>query len=792
MEELNYHINFLTKPKIKTDKLSYVLNTKKVYANLFEIKIKKELKLYQYPFTVTPQIDSGDIRMREKLFKACNKKLKKIYDDCFISGDSLYCMKKEEEVHTVNCSLYLKGKTEYKLEFNKAENERVIKQEDIQKDPLTKQFIEMIIRDILHSNPRLEFYKGIFVLSDEKQKIETDKVSITFYPGFTTSFMETEKGNYLNVTLKNKIIQNETVLDYLNYYKYQKDEKLQKEIKEELKGRSFKVSYAKRNYKIDDILFDRSPKNQTFNYEGQSVNLVEYYETAKKLKIKDKNQPLILVRKTDSQGEPISLYFVPELCSLAGLDDEAVKDGRFMRELANYTKFEPTDRVEKTNEFLNLLKDPTEDKEHPEKLSAKKKCELYGIEVNPVKDLFTAYYMKETKLIGGNDKEVKSSDRTFPVLEKKNMKNWLCFYEKSNYDDAENLYNTLSKASKAYGLKIAEPEWIEMKNNSRASDWTDTAEDYFGKGVKREFDFVVFLLGKNDKIYAQLKKHSLCKNGYVSQVVKARSIQKKGAMSVCSKILLQLNAKLGGVSYKALTDKGLQGRKLMVVGVDSSHIKKKGTGVAMVATLNDSYTDFYNKEEIIDEKNNKEQLQYFISNFIEEAVTAYNKKNKEMPKELIIYRQGVSFQQKDYLKTEIAQIDMSCKTKNILYYYVLVNTKTTFKFFEKARGGFSNPGPGLLVIDGVTNRNLFEFYIQPQEVTQGSATPTCFHVAYGNLDFPEMIAKFTYDLCHIYSNWQGTVRLPNVIKAAEKLSKMTAKYTLSELNPNLKIGQAYL
>ena len=792
MEELNVHINFLTKPKINTEKLSYVLNTKKVYANLFEINIKKELKLYQYPFTVIPQIDAGDIIMREKLFKACNKKLRTIYGDCFISGDSLYCMKKVEDVHTVTCFLYLKGKTEYKLEFNKMENERVIKQEDIQKDPLTKQFIEMIIRDILHSNPRLEFYKGLFVLTDEKHKIETDNVSVTFYPGFTTSFMETEKGNYLNVTLKNKIIQNETVLDYLNYYKYQKNEKLQKEIKDELIGRSFKVSYAKRNYRIDDILFDRNPKKQTFNYEGKTVNLIEYYETAKKLKIKDQNQPLILVRKKDSQGEPISLYFVPELCSLAGLEDDAVKDGRFMRELANYTKFEPADRVDKTNEFLKLLSDPTEDKKHPEKLSAKKKCELYGIEVKPVKDLFTAYYMKETKLIGGNHQEVKSSDRTFPVLEKANLKNWLCFYEKNNYNDAENLYNTLSKASKAYGLKIAEPEWIEMNNNSKAVDWTDTAEDYFGKGVKREFDFVVFLLGKNDKIYAQLKKHSLCKNGYVSQVVKARSIQKKGAMSVCSKILLQLNAKLGGVSYKASMDKTVQERKLMVVGVDSSHIKGKRTGVAMVATLNDSYTDFYNKEEIIDEKNNKEQLQYCISTFIEEAVTAYNKKNKEMPKGVIIYRQGVSFQQKDYLKTEIAQIDLSCKTKNVLFYYVLVNTKTTFKFFETAKGSFYNPGPGLLVIDGVTNRNLFEFYIQPQEVTQGSATPTCFHVAYGNLNFPEMIAKFTYDLCHIYSNWQGTVRLPNVIKAAEKLSKMTAKYTLGALNPNLKIGQAYL
>ena len=149
-------------------------------------------------------------------------------------------------------------------------------------------------------------------------------------------------------------------------------------------------------------------------------------------------------------------------------------------------------------------------------------------------------------------------------------------------------------------------------------------------------------------------------------------------------------------------------------------------------------------------------------------------------------------QQKEFLKTEIAQIDNTCETKGVLYYYVLVNTKTTFKFFEKSNKTYTNPGPGLLIIDGVTNRNFFEFYIQPQEVTQGSATPTCFHVAYGNLEFPEMIAKLTYDLSHIYSNWQGTVRIPNVIKAAEKLSKMTAKYTQGELNSNLKIGQAYL
>ena len=108
--------------------------------------------------------------------------------------------------------------------------------------------------------------------------------------------------------------------------------------------------------------------------------------------------------------------------------------------------------------------------------------------------------MNDTQLIGGNNKTVHARDKTFPILKKKDMLNWLCFYEKSNYNDAENLYDNLSKASGAFKLKVAEPEWIEMQNKSTAKDWMDTAEDYFGKGVKREFDFVVFLLGKNDKI----------------------------------------------------------------------------------------------------------------------------------------------------------------------------------------------------------------------------------------------------------------------------------------------------
>ena len=784
-------IQYLTKPKIKGDQLPYVNTDKEIYVNLFKILIKKPLKLYQYPYSVKPEIDASDLRIRKKLFKYCGvgekkdrKKPKDFYGECFISGDSLYGMKECKEAKEFYCTLYLDGETKYTITFQPKATERTINQNDLEKDPLTKQFIEILIRDILHGNPDLEFYKNLFVLKSQKKVIEGKYGSVNFYPGYTTSFMETEGGNYLNVTLKNKILSTETILEYLKNNEYKKKDN-QESIRDSLIGRSFKVSYAKKNYIIDDILFDRNPQKQDFTYENKTTTLEEYYTKKYKIKLKDLTQPLLVVKRKDAEGEDINLYFVPELCYLAGLDDNFIKDREFMKQLADYTKLTPKDRINKTNEFLKLLTETK--KKNKDTLSAKEKSDLYGIEVKELDKLHKAYYMKETVLIGGNKKVIKPKDKLFEVYHKKDMTKWLCLYRKSNYNDADSFCKSLIKASHGYGLAVAEPEWVEMDDRAKAADWTKSVEDYMGDG---DYKFVVFLLDRNDYIYKNLKIHSLCNNGYVSQVVKVSSLR-KNIMSVCSKILLQINSKLSGVTYTAKINDEVKNRRLMIIGVDSSHIKGKRTGVAMVSTVNSSFSNFYNKETIIKEEK-KEQLQFCVSGFIEEAIAQYNKINSKLPGGIIIYRQGVSLQQKDFLESEVNNIKKVCEKNKILYYYILVNTKTTYKFFEKNQNKFSNPGEGLLVLDGVTNRNFFEFYIQPQLVTGGSATPSCFHVAYGDLNFPEMIPKLTFDLCHLYSNWQGTIRVPHVIKCAEKLSKMTAKYTLKELNDSLKLGQSYL
>ena len=785
-------IHYQAKPTLTKAKLPYLKpEEKEIYVNLFKINIKKPLKLFQYPYAVAPEIDASDLRIRNKLFKYAStgekenrKKVKDFYGECFVFGDSLYAMKEIKDTLTFKSRLYLDGLTEYTIKIQPKANERTINQNDLEKDPLTKQFIEILIRDILRANPNLDFYRGLFVIKNQKKQLDSEKNgSVFFYPGYTTSFMETESGNYLNVTLKNKILSKDTVLEYMDYYGY-KTQNEKNKLKDDLIGKSFKVTYAKKNFVIDDILFDRNPNIQDFMYDGKKVVLKDYYEKKYKIKIKNLNQPLLVVKKVDSTQKEINLYFVPELCNLAGLDDEFIKDRDFMKQLANYTKLTPKDRITKTNEFLKLL--VNNEKKKPDQLSAKEKSELYGIEVTSLDQHHKAYNIKDTILEGAGHSKI-ALNKPFKVISKKDMTKWICLYRKSNYNDADYLFKSLSKASQGYGLVISEPEWVEMGDRDDAQTWVNTADDYMNGN---QYKFALFLLDKNDRIYRTIKIHSLCRQGYVSQVVKVSSL-KKNALSVCSKILLQINAKLSGVSYIAKFDNDVKDRKLMIIGVDSSHIKGKRTGVAMVATINPSFTNFYNKEHIIEEKT-KEQFVFSISSFIEEAIAKYNEFNKHLPGGIIIYRQGVSFQQKEFLEKEVQNIQKVCDKNKILYEYILVNTKTTYKFFEYQKGGYVNPEGGLLVLNGVTNRNLFEFYIQPQKVTGGSATPSCFTVAYGNLNFPEIIPKLTFDLCHLYSNWQGPVRVPHVLKSAEKLSKMTAKYTCEELNASLSTGQAYL
>jgi len=246
-----------------------------------------------------------------------------------------------------------------------------------------------------------------------------------------------------------------------------------------------------------------------------------------------------------------------------------------------------------------------------------------------------------------------------------------------------------------------------------------------------------------------------------------------------------------GSLFKIQIPKEIKDKNLMVIGIDISIQKGQNKlNIAMCATTNPNFTEYYSSKsyvQINQEGLPSDNISLNVSAFIYEAILQFFKKNKFNPQGIIIYRQGVSKEQKGFLETEVQEIEKLLTGRShgiekeifqrnpIPYYYILVNKKTSLKFFEKekvhGKYEYNNPECGLLILNDLTESDIFEFYVQPQKVNQGTATPTNFHVAYGNLNIPDYIPKITYDLCYMYPNWRGPVRVPAPLKHAEKLAK---------------------
>ena len=313
MEDLSpSNIIFLSKPELDLQKMNYLTEKKELYVNLFEFRTTKEIKLYKYPIIIRPEIDVNASKLMQTVLKAISKDVYDKYGVYTISGDTLLSMKKIENKHTFIAKIYMKGKFIYTVEIQNYSKVKTINDEDIKKDNLTKQLIEILIKDILKSNPNLDFEKGLFVLKGNKTKIESEKVSINYYPGFITKFIETEKGDFINVSLKNKIESTDNILDYLKKRKYW-DKYNQDKISKDLIGRLFYFGKGKK--RIDEILFDRNPTNQTTFIDGKNISIKDFYLQKFSIEIKNLEQPLILTKKKDRKKKYL-MYIIYLNCAI--------------------------------------------------------------------------------------------------------------------------------------------------------------------------------------------------------------------------------------------------------------------------------------------------------------------------------------------------------------------------------------------------------------------------------------------------------------------------------------------
>lgn len=161
-----------------------------------------------------------------------------------------------------------------------------------------------------------------------------------------------------------------------------------------------------------------------------------------------------------SDKKPVNQkWYVPELCTMIGINDDDINDNKFMEKITKKTRIDPDEKIKQIEKCLELFTDKTEEKTNPDLVEVNKKrlenlnsilndkCNTsnkkrlqYGIEIEKLEKPIKPYYIRQPTFNNGpnNKLTIKDISRVNPVG-RSNMStdNWICLYfikaEKDSY-----------------------------------------------------------------------------------------------------------------------------------------------------------------------------------------------------------------------------------------------------------------------------------------------------------------------------------------------------------------------
>ncbi len=140
--------------------------------------------------------------------------------------------------------------------------------------------------------------------------------------------------------------------------------------------------------------------------------------------------------------------------------------------------------------------------------------------------------------------------------------------------------------------------------------------------------------------YKRIKEACLIENKLVCQVACEATLRKKNAQSIATKILLQIIAKRGNTLWVPKSKANVE--DAMLVGVDYASLPNGKNLVTACGTVNSTFTSIYTK--CVEYKGNEEKYGA-ISKALLDIVNYYVDRNKNPPKEIILFSNSCSADQ---------------------------------------------------------------------------------------------------------------------------------------------------
>ncbi|XP_068122747.1 piwi-like protein 1 [Hyperolius riggenbachi] len=640
--------------------------------------------------------------------------------------------------------------------------------------PTCFQFYNIIFRRLLKLMDMKQIGRNYYYPGDA---IDVRSQNLTVWPGFATSILQYETSILLSIDVSHKVLRNETVLDCMR--EKSRAARSAGEYRDlcslELVGQIVLTRYNNKTYRIDELNFEVNPRSTFKKSDGTDISYVDYYKTQYNIQIKDLTQPMIInvVKKIAPGVAPGVVMLVPELCNLTGLTDKMRKDFRVMQDLAVHTRLPPEQRKQQVARFLDYIN-------HDE--GVQKELKDWGLNFEDKLLSFTGRVLPAERIrqAGGRPMEYNpqfadwSRELRGPCLiSAKELNNWMIIYPRRAYDSANALFQNLCKVTQQFGMRMDRARMVEVE---------DSITDYLNafKSIDENTKMVVFILTAQNKAkYDVFKKHLCIDRPVPSQCVITRTLSKpQTLMSVCTKIALQMNCKMGGELWSfdmPFTD-------CMLVGIDIYHdTVSRGSSVAgFVASANVGATRWYSRCIV---QSQKQEIVDSLKHCMLSAMENFRQNTGFFPAKIIIYRDGVGDgqlkalveyelpQMTRYIENQCPSAGSGTEPKKIKVTVVVVKKRINARFFSLAGGQCQNPPPGTVIDKEVTRPEWYDFFIISQSVRQGTVSPTHYNVIYDSIGLkPNHMHQLTYRLCHMYYNWPGVIRVPAPCQYAHKLA----------------------
>ena len=779
-----------------------------VITNLFPLEYLSQFhKLYNYSIEILPTISDDNFPLKRVIYNKLETELPSGFRKIIFHGNNLYaCVTVEKDLNLTNIEKTVKVQNQdysVKLKFAAEINFRNLCFNDNENQEI-KHIIEKLIRFIIMRNPNVIKFKDGTMVDISTKNMNIKSVSESqgensleqIYRGYMTSVQITESGYFMRINDVNKIISGKSALKKILEIREEnrnlnKDDLFKKINQYFSEHRTVLAKYGNlRTYRVANINFDKSPKNTNITLrekDGKETqcNLVNYYKNQYDLKIKDENQPLIEVELLKKKGpnteqEKETIYLIPELVFLTGLEHGTNSDDNTTkRKITSKTKMRPGDKVNAIRSIFNLLNSSTnkiytnkQGKEVKIK-SPKEMQELYGIKIGN-NLVVNARVMPQPHLMFNHAEKfvipnngIFRADNPNKVMKFSN-ENLFYVCDSRERDDARKVFNGLMmkcKQKKFIFSNDFRPDRVKEYCLQRSNNWNDIA--------------------------SELKNYFYKKLGLITQFgITKKLADKKRGNSIQFNLVDQFNVKIGGENHHInfVKENIMKNSDVfLVIGLKTQVERATGKVKYCMTSSRNKFLNYINTS-IKECENNKQQRDALLTTMFKDAIQNLMKQSPNPPNYIILYRKGgnyieniqLALDEKDIFIKVITDLEeMLKKTKNISmqipFYYICCNLKSDMKFFEVASNdskSYANPKSGLIIDEGVTQKNRFEFYIQPQFVNQGTATPShyqvmCSHQHNDDVLKLEQLEKLTFYLCYYYFTWAGAIREPGALKMAE-------------------------